>query len=422
MIKKLYIQNLILLLLAMGFFFPIFLSASEDCSRFLQYRERNDTEKTEAFKAYLRDLMENRVVVDEGLARLIAGLEKGELLNPILEKEALVNPNAQIQRKGLQEYIDGVGGKIDRRELLEWARGELAERHRVKAVREERQEETRSLYSKIEFHPVKGGKFKMGEKERWVKVELTHDIEVMSTPITQRQYARIMGKNPSRFTDGEDSTLESIDGKSIRMRPDNPVERVSWWDALKFANKLSEIHGFKPAYDLSEHNLREGRTKLRINAPEEDIYRAEGYRLPTDAEQEYILRAGGRAKGKYHFGNDDNELDKYAWYRENSNEETRPTKEKLPLIIDGREFYDVIGNVMEWGWDEWRWGHSHGKNPVNAPVPLYTWNDDLPRILRGGHFHNDASNLRSWDRSRSGNPHGGGHAVGFRLVRTIDNP
>ena len=110
--------------------------------------------------------------------------------------------------------------------------------------REEAQEETQDMHQKIIFHPVRGGKFKMG-RGRKVDVELTHDIEVMSTPVTQKQWAQIMGNNPSRFVGGEGSIDLDVSGKSIKMRPDNPVEEVPWWDALEFANRLSKKHGFK---------------------------------------------------------------------------------------------------------------------------------------------------------------------------------
>ncbi|MCY4643508.1 MAG: formylglycine-generating enzyme family protein, partial [Bacteriovoracales bacterium] len=257
----------------------------------------------------------------------------------------------------------------------------------------------------------RAGKFKMGGGTKKTDVELTHDIEVMETPVTQKQWAELMGKNPSHFSDGEGSGTFEINGKSIPMRPDNPVEQVSWWDALEFANRLSKSRGLKSAYDLSVEG------EVLVNAPGGDIYRAEGFRLPTDAEQEYILRAGGTAKGAYHFGNDASNLQEYAWFYGNSKGTTHPVGDRLPLVTHGIKLYDVIGNVLEWGWNEWAGKLPKGKNPVNAPSnSLRTY-----RIVRGGSCYGCARDLRSTERNGN-HSHWRSKDTGFRLVRTIHNP
>ncbi|MCY4644344.1 MAG: formylglycine-generating enzyme family protein, partial [Bacteriovoracales bacterium] len=321
--------------------------SAKDCTELLRREDGTKRDATDDLKGFLSELMERQTVGDEGLIRLIEGLEQGELVNPITEVEAGVSVRAVTHRKTLQRYVDGKEGGIDRKDLLKWSKDALKKRKRVRVEREEVQEETEDIHQKIVFHPVKGGQFKMGKGEWKVDVELTYDIEVMETPVTQKQWAEIMGNNPSKFSGGEDSLTIDINGKSITMRPDNPVENMEWREALEFANRFSESHGLKPAYDLSVEG------EVSVNAPGGDIYLAEGFRLPTEAEQEYILRAGGTAKGTYHFGNDESKLEKYAWFRDNSNRTTHPVGDRLPLIIDGRRFHDVIGNVWEWSWDEW---------------------------------------------------------------------
>ena len=67
-----------------------------------------------------------------------------------------------------------------------------------------------------------------------------------------------MGENPSFFSKGADSIIISGEGKSIRMNPDHPVENITWWSALEFANRLSEKHGLKPAYDLKGVTWQKG--------------------------------------------------------------------------------------------------------------------------------------------------------------------
>ena len=142
----------------------------------------------------------------------------------------------------------------------------------------------------------------------------------MSTPVTQNSGLRLWEKILLRFVKSKHSIAVNIHGKSIHMQPDNPVENITWWSMLVFANKLSEKYGFKPAYDLSEITWKQGTKaedgtlevesesegkKIKINANggvydpyiKDIYYQAEGFRLPTEAEQEYILRAAGTANG-----------------------------------------------------------------------------------------------------------------------------
>ena len=84
-----------------------------------------------------------------------------------------------------------------------------------------------------------------------------------------------------------------------------------------------------------------------------NYYLSEGYRLPTEAEQEYLLRAGGKSSGEYHFGDKQEDLQHYAWYDKNSGGTTHPVGELTPLVLEGQEFYDVHGNVWEWGMDSY---------------------------------------------------------------------
>jgi formylglycine-generating enzyme required for sulfatase activity len=115
-------------------------------------------------------------------------------------------------------------------------------------------------------------------------------------PITQEQYQAVMGTNPSYFMNN----------------PQNPVEQVSYDNAVAFCQKLSEITG-------------------------------KNYRLPTNSEWEYACRAGTTTT--YYFGDDANQLGDYAWYSENSGFITHPVGQKLP---NNWGLYDMHGNVWEW--------------------------------------------------------------------------
>ena len=100
------------------------------------------------------------------------------------------------------------------------------------------------------------------------QVTLTKDFYIGVYEVTQKQYERVMGNNPSRL-----------------KSPQNPVVMVSWDDAVEFCRKLSEL-------------------------PEE-IAAGYVYRLPTEAEWEYACRAG--TKTVYSFGNDESQLGDFEW-------------------------------------------------------------------------------------------------------------
>ena len=159
-------------------------------------------------------------------------------------------------------------------------------------------------------------------------------------PVTQEQYQAVMGNNPSYF----------------QGNPQNPVESVSYDDAVVFCQKLSEMTG-------------------------------KNYRLPTESEWEYACRAGTTTD--YYFGDDANQLGDYAWYEDNSGLITHPIGQKLP---NAWGLYDMHGNVWEWCEDGCLRGGS--------------WND-LPYLCRSA---NRDSSPPSGLRFNNG---------GFRVVQTI---
>lgn len=154
------------------------------------------------------------------------------------------------------------------------------------------------------------------------------------------------------------------------------------------------------------------------------------YRLPTEAEWEYACRAGSTTA--YYFGNDSTQLDKYAWYANNSEDKFHKVGEKLP---NAWGLYDMLGNLMEWTMDHYdarRYSSLTGTtDPMMAPIKK-----KYPKTLRGGGFAQTAGELRSANRIAS-HPDWNirdpqipqskwwltdGSWVGIRLVRPVQAP
>ena len=201
--------------------------------------------------------------------------------------------------------------------------------------------------------PIPTGEFTMGFVMGFQKghqVKITKPFHLGAFEVTQAQYEMAMGRNPSRFKGAN-----------------NPVDQVSWNDAIEFCRELSALSEEKAA----------GRV----------------YRLPTEAEWEYACRAG--TKTAYSFGDDASQLGDYAWYKENSGGTTHPVGQKRP---NPWGLYDIQGNLTEWC------------QPAARPLP------GSYRPFRGGSLTDGASGCKSWgsDSHSTGERH---FNIGFRVAQ-----
>ena len=239
---------------------------------------------------------------------------------------------------------------------------------------------TNSLDMKLVLIPK--GTFMMGsppdekdseEDERRHEVTISRDYHLGMHEVTQAQYKKIMGKNPSKFQGDAVAERHPETNRVVKEvdSANHPVEQVSWEDAVEFCQRLSALPEEKKA----------GRV----------------YRLPTEAEWEYACRAG--TKTAYSFGSQLNgrqaNCDGTVPYGTDSE---GPYLEKTTPVgkyqANAWGLYDMHGNVWEWCAD---W---YGEYPKGSATDPRGPEDGSHRVIRGGSWYNGAVICRSAYRFR----------------------
>ncbi|MFW6001989.1 MAG: SUMF1/EgtB/PvdO family nonheme iron enzyme [archaeon] len=219
----------------------------------------------------------------------------------------------------------------------------------------------------VEMVLVQGGEFMMGCDDCGAAASPEHkvmldDFYIGKHEVTQAQWEKIMGYNPSYFQKDKNA----------------PVENVSWNEVQEFIKKLNNKYG-------------------------------ESYRLPTEAEWEYAAK-GGELRRTFSFSGS-NDINQVGWYDGNSNDHTHPVGEKTNNDLG---ISDMSGNVWEWCddfYNETYYAKSPEKNPCNQTM-------GKKRVLRGGSYSSKAQNC--WNSKRGKDfPNNKSKNTGFRLVKEV---
>ena len=211
----------------------------------------------------------------------------------------------------------------------------------------------------VEMVLIPGGTFTMGSERNEEGDEPAHKVTVSAFyidthEVTQAEYERLMGKNPSLWKD-----------------PRNPVEQIRWGQAAAYCNARSREEGLRPAYEEKTWACD---------------FATDGYRLPTEAEWEFACRAGTTAR--YFFGNDAARLGDYAWFRDNCmrTPQTVGTRRLNPWGL-----HDLYGNVWEWCHDYYAENY-YNWSPERDPRGPEKGDT---RVIRGGAWSSKATQCRS---------------------------
>jgi serine/threonine protein kinase/formylglycine-generating enzyme required for sulfatase activity len=224
------------------------------------------------------------------------------------------------------------------------------------------------------------------------KKRIPRTFAVSAKPVTMEQYRQL------------DKTYQ-LEPIYSRMA-DLPFVGASWYHGATYCNWLSWTEGIAPDQWCYEFKPV---TKLRAN-----YLSLAGYRLPTEAEMEFAMRAG--AMTSRHFGETEELLPKYAWYSKNSQERTWPVGSLKPNDLG---FFDMHGNVYTWCQECYKpYPARKGEEVDEDSEDDLTVVDKDRRVVRGGTFMFQASYLRSATRNLN-LPRNRLSGFGFRVARTL---
>ncbi|PIT98906.1 MAG: hypothetical protein COT74_12645 [Bdellovibrionales bacterium CG10_big_fil_rev_8_21_14_0_10_45_34] len=269
--------------------------------------------------------------------------------------------------------------------------------------------------TQVVMHKIEPGEFMMGEvtvdangnldTSEQVYTEISQPFFLMATPVTQFVWHRILEVHTRSMSSGlkkQNLGVSLLTEFHRRVASDDmlPMVRASWNEVVFWIAALNELS-------------RAGEGTLLEIIP--DYQQGDVYRLPTEAEWEFVVRGRGHCNTVYPFGNDDSQLESCAWFRVNSDGQIHPVAEREPHIVDGQRFYDLLGNASEWMQDSW-----DGTSPLKGGKdPKGTGRIFI--VIRGGSCNDNSERLSCGYRGIAAHQTDSAD-IGFRLARSTRNP
>ena len=268
-------------------------------------------------------------------------------------------------------------------------------------------EEFDGIYDNFVF--VGGGSFYMGDKSSTRLVEITNGFYICDHELTQSEY--------EEYCCYKD--LDCIPNSEDGVGNEYPVYYVSWYDAIVYCNLKSIAEGLEPCYSISGeidptqwNGIKEidgkycSATSLSVSCN----FKANGYRLPTEAEWEFAARGGNKSKKYIYSGSDI--IYSVGWASTDTGRDSLHEIKKLNPNELG--LYDMSGNVEEWCWDRFGKFNSY-TTEVNPSGP----SSGTTRVTRGGSSSTFKDYCTVYSR-RDRDPNRPLPKLGFRLVRSAN--
>ena len=253
------------------------------------------------------------------------------------------------------------------------------------------------------------------------EVTITKPFYLGRTEVTQEQWVKVMGNNPSRNQMSGDLLIQKLQVEFMNNGFTKDEARVR---AMAVTERRFEAirKARTTLYELAGVTKRQAQVcvgSAPVNRLLSASYPVEcvpwddcqkfcaktALQLPTEAQWEYACRSGVRQP---QYG----ELDHIAWWEGNSGATPHEVAQKLPNALG---FYDMLGNVNEWVndycSDEY---YNSCEDGISDPVG-FTIGEG--RVLRGGAFYLSAAHVRSSERFCQDFPQQGGIFDGFRVAR-----
>lgn len=220
-----------------------------------------------------------------------------------------------------------------------------------------------------------------------------NEFYISTHEVTQEEYYAVMNTAPSTFNN---SPAEN------EIQGYRPVETVDWYDAVLYCNTRSTNEGLTPYYQIT--NSAGEKSTWQITC----VTTANGYRLPTEAEWEYVALNFQQSSPTTYAGG--NTIDNVAWVDSNSSEKTHAVTQKQPTSAG---IFDMSGNVWEWCFDYYK-SDLETSTPATGPTTgSYNY-----KVKRGGSYYDEAAESDVFYRSYSTATNSDDN-IGFRVVKNV---